>query len=250
MNHATRKALLAAALWIGGLAAFLLLVLTSTAQDASPLLAIVTADDQWSPLRLSPAAWYQAEDNALDSSGFGRNGTWSSGAAYTNGVVGRAFLSSPTAFPSITIATTSGQAISIAAWVYSTETSTTYRCIFDCSVARPMIWFDGSGKIEFDAGYYRTSDALRGQWVHVALAKPAGNTLASYYVNGMLVSAGFSAYIVPEGSLTIFRRQTNTFPWRGFADDAIVWSRALTPAEIAELYDRSVKQNGAAWKVQ
>lgn len=131
--------------------------------------------------------------------------------------------------------TTSGQAVTYCGWLYSTETTATYKNFVDSASANPMIWWDTAGKIEFDAGQYRTPDVYRNQWVYVCLSKPSGSSAASYYVNGNLVGTG-SAYTTPAGTPTWFNRGTGQ-TWKGNCSIAQAYNRALSAAEIQQNFN-------------
>ena len=130
--------------------------------------------------------------------------------------------------------TTSGQAVTYAGWLYSTETTATYRNFVDSTSQSPMIWWNTSGQIEFDAARYTTSTVYRNQWVYVALSKPAGSSAASYYVNGILGGTG-TAYITPASTPTWFNRSAGQ-TWKGSCSYIQVYNRTLTAAEILQNY--------------
>ena len=131
--------------------------------------------------------------------------------------------------------TTSGQAVTYSGWLYSTETTATYRNFVDSSTANPMIWWNASGQIEFDAALYTTPAVYRNQWVYVALSKPSGNSSPSYYVNGVLVGSG-SAYTTPAVTPTWFNRAAAQ-TWKGNASNVQAYNRALSAAEILQNYN-------------
>ena len=130
---------------------------------------------------------------------------------------------------------TSGQAVTYAGWLYSTETTATYRNFVDSLTANPMIWWNTSGQIEFDAALYTTPAVYRNQWVYVALSKPSGSSSPSYYVNGVLVGSG-SAYTTPTLTPTWFNR-AGAQTWKGNASNVQAYNRALTATEILQNYN-------------
>jgi hypothetical protein len=131
--------------------------------------------------------------------------------------------------------TTSGQAVTYSGWLYSTETTATYRNFVDSSTVNPMIWWNTSGQIEFDAALYTTTAVYRNQWVYVALSKPSGSSSASYYVNGVLVGSG-SAYTTPAVTPTWFNR-AGAQTWKGNASNVQAYNRALTATEISQNFN-------------
>jgi len=132
-------------------------------------------------------------------------------------------------------ATTSAQAVTYTGWLYSTETTATYRNFVDSVTANPMIWWNTTGQIEFDAGSHTTTTVYRNQWIYVALSKPSGSSSASYYVNGVLVGSG-SAYTTPAVTPTWFNRAAAQ-TWKGNASNVQAYNRALTAQEIQQNFN-------------
>ena len=138
-------------------------------------------------------------------------------------------------YVSSSFATTSNQSVTYAGWLYSTETTATYRNFIDSITVNPMIWWNTSGQIEFDAALYTTSAVYRNQWVYVALSKPSGSSSASYYVNGVLAGTG-SAYTTPALTPTLLNRGGGQ-TWKGNCSNIQIYNRALTPTEILQNYN-------------
>jgi hypothetical protein len=170
-----------------------------------------------------------------DLSGFGNNGTLTNTPTYSNANGGSIVFDGVDDYITSAFATTSGQAVTYTGWLYSTESTATYKNFVDTVSTRPMIWWNTSGQIEFDAAYYTTPTVYRNQWVHVALSKPSGSSAASYYVNGVLVGIG-SAYTTPTATPTWFNRATSQ-TWKGNCSNIQVYNRALSAAEVQQNYN-------------
>jgi hypothetical protein len=170
-----------------------------------------------------------------DLSGNGRNGALTNGPIYNSGNGGTIFFDGTNDYITSSFATTSGQAVTYCGWLYSTETTATYRNFVDSASASPMIWWNTSGQIEFDAALYTTTTVYRNQWVHVALSKPSGSSSASYYVNGVLVGTG-STYTTPTTTPTWFNRAAAE-TWKGNCSNLQAYNRALTAAEIQQNFN-------------
>ena len=170
-----------------------------------------------------------------DLSGNGNNGTLANSPSYSNGSLS---FDGVNEYMTSTFSFTAGQAVTISGWLYSTESTLTYRNFVDTPTnTRPMIWWDTAGKIEFDTGSgYRTPDVYRNQWVYVTLVKPSGDTVASYYVNGVFASNGGVSYSVTASTPTWFNRNGGQ-TWLGNCSNVSIYNRVLTASEIQQNYN-------------
>ena len=171
-----------------------------------------------------------------DLSGVGNNGTLVNGPTFSSTIGGGALVFNGTnQYITSSFATTSGQAVTYCGWLYSTESTATYRNFVDSDIdsvsTNPMIWWNTSGQVEFDDAAYTTTTVYRNQWVHVALSKPSGSSSASYYVNGDLVGTG-TAYTIPAVTPTWLNRATAQ-TWLGGCSMVQAYNRALSADEIA-----------------
>jgi hypothetical protein len=177
-----------------------------------------------------------------DLTGNVNTGTLTNGPTYSSANGGSIVFDGTNDYVTSSFATTSGQAVTYTGWLYSTETTATYRNFVDSVTARPMIWWNASGQIEFDAAYYTTTAVYRNQWVYVALSKPSGSSSASYYVNGVLVGSG-TAYTTSAVTPTWFNRAAAQ-TWKGNAAQVQVYNRALTASEIQQNYNATKSRFG------
>jgi hypothetical protein len=172
-----------------------------------------------------------------DLSGNGNNGTLVNGVGYSSNNGGSLVFDGVNDYVTSSFTFTAGQAVTISGWLYSTASTSAYRNFVDTLSSRPMIWWDTQGKIEFDTGSgYRTPSVYRNQWVYVALVKPSGTTVASYYVNGVFASNGGVSYSVPASTPTWFNRSAGQ-TWIGNCSNVSIYNRALTPQEIQQNYN-------------
>lgn len=170
-----------------------------------------------------------------DLSGLGNNGTLTNGPIYNSSNNGTMVFDGVNDYVTTPFATTSGQAVTYCGWLYSTETTAAYRNFVDSASVRPMIWWNTSGQIEFDAAYYTTTAVYRNQWVYVVLSKPVGSSSASYYVNGVLVGTG-TAYTTPAVTPTWFNRAAG-LTWKGNSSMVNVYNRVLSDIEISQNFE-------------
>jgi hypothetical protein len=172
-----------------------------------------------------------------DLSGQGNDGTLVNGPTFSSANGGSIVFDGSNDYVTSAFAFTSGQAVTISGWLYSTASTSAYRNFVDTLSVRPMIWWDPQGKIEFDTGSgYRTPSVYRNQWVYVSLVKPSGTTVASYYVNGAFASNGGVSYSVPASTPTWFNRGGSQ-TWIGNCSNVSIYNRALTAAEITQNYN-------------
>ena len=97
------------------------------------------------------------------------------------------------------------------------------------------------------AGYsntYSTSVPVAGTWYHLVIVVDKSTNTQRMYVDGVLQSnASDSPSIAGYGSLTNSTYYIGTAStagisiWEGLIDDAAWWTRALTPAEIIDIYN-------------
>jgi hypothetical protein len=170
-----------------------------------------------------------------DLSNNGNNGTLTNGPLFSEENIGSLVFDGVDDYISSSFATTSNQSVTYAGWLYSTETTATYRNFIDSITVNPMIWWNTSGQIEFDAALYTTSAVYRNQWVYVALSKPSGSSSASYYVNGVLAGTG-TAYTTPALTPTLLNRGGGQ-TWKGNCSNIQIYNRALTAPEVLQNYN-------------
>jgi hypothetical protein len=241
-----RKAIILAAVLVAGAAG---------AFDASPLLQFITAQS-WTPLTLGPVAWYKGDGNALDSGANGFNGTWVGAAAYTNGVNGQAFSFATSNYVSVAnnAALSGFNAFSVALWVQSTSASVAAanEYIFGsyettgnqrswsvrrtATTGRLALIYSFDGTTAYDSNF----DALPFDtaWHHVTLTRSGTNLI--YYLDGVAKTTNTlalsSALKASSGAMTIGALTAGNH-FFGKVDGALLINRALTPAEITQLYN-------------
>jgi len=204
-----------------------------------------------------PVAYYAFDEAsgtiALDSSGNGNNGALTGGVTRVPGVLNGAlafdgatgYVSIPNS-PNLT-----GGSVSVAAWIYRQS-----------GVQKKFVskWDDNSGNYQFDFQVYTDSKLWfqlqnganvgliwRGttvinlnQWYHVAAVADASTGQVSLYVNGALEtlqsqSSWDGTVRNVNMEMNIGRKATGGDYWNGFIDDARVYNRVLSQAEITTL---------------
>jgi len=251
------------------------------AQGYAPWLRPMMAKhERWTPLQLSPLFWLESENNAEDSSGNGRDGSWQSTAAYTNAVVGQGFAFDPLVNNIVTVADSAAirpgtGAFSIAGWFRTTDgdareafvgkrtTTSPFTMIFiaqgtsnaDGSTTnsrRFRFWIIGTSDTQQDVRATTDSDYADGSWRHVAFTRTGRTFLL--YVDGSSVAYTINRNL---GTQTEAIDVNTTADWgiggligvnrnRG-ADDVMYFNRVLTAAEVKQLYDESKVREPRTW---
>ena len=185
----------------------------------------------------SPWSYPGTGDTWTDRSGNGRTGTLVNTPTYSSANGGTLVFDGTNQYVNIISPAITNQAVTYAGWVYSTETTSTYKNFIETRTQKPMIWWNTSGRIEFDANDFTTTLVYRNQWVYVALSKPSGTSSPSYYVNGVLVGTGPNPYPVPVETPTWLNREGGAGSWKGNCSIIQAYNRALTATEIAQNYN-------------
>lgn len=200
-------------------------------------------------------AWYSLNNSAVDAGPNGLNGT-SSGTFAAEDRTGdpggaSAFNFSYVQVPSSALFNT-GAGMTVTAWVNLTDPAANQKILGRTNLAfnsgyilgveggqlHPEVWNDAGSAHAFSAG-----NIPSGTWTHVGITWATNGDLIAY-VNG--VAAGSSpAGTMPIGGnsepLIIGGSPWSTsplyFPVSGSIDDIGIWDRALTPAELLDVYN-------------
>ncbi len=203
----------------------------------------------WSPLSLSPVAWWKADGNALDSSSSGFNAAWYGTAAYTNGINGLAY-----AFNGSTAVTN--------AFNSSLATTNTTVCFWaNCKGGSGLRVTASMRQISPARGWYTVvsadnawvssfADSDRGFWavgtnpvsnfVWAHIAQVYSLTNKTIYVNGVPAGTSVNPYTPPTTSLFMVGALSDGGPrlyFTGAVDDILVFNRALSESDIAQIYN-------------
>ena len=220
-------------------------------------------------------AWWKAENNATDFIG-GHNGTLSSGVSFGAGRAGRAFVFDGTSgyveIPHQASLDPGTNSFTVEAWIQTTNQSGTilskYECGGNCPSGNadsvyllgmnsgvPYAWIrnhstDGS----VANGVGSSSSVADGLWHHVVVVRDQAAGMLLFYVDGTL--AGSVATVgATSGSLTnddgepdplvigahvAAGQYTKTDFFHGKIDEVSLYLRALSPAEIAAVYNAGI----------
>lgn len=229
----------------------LLSTLAAHAQDAAPLYAVLAG--AWTPLDLSPVAWWRGESNALDSAGV-KNGTWVAPEAYSVGRVGFAFYNPSDDHTSGFVSTPQNlyaygirRHATISAWVKPTMPGTlNQRHIFgDWNLSLGLSAYIPMGTRQLGAyvypGNYRAVSANNvityGDWNHVTVV--LSGTAITLYHNGLQVATSALGGDLGDSAVPfrIGYRGDQIGTIKGSVDEVIIWDRALSSNEIMQVYN-------------
>lgn len=151
--------------------------------------------------------------------------------------------------------------ISIAAWVKTANWyNTPYILAKGMSDNQYEIFVNGSGQLEFllagvTNGTLVCNPPSTNAWHHVA-ATYDGSQI-SLYIDGQLVTQQVASGLIPASTdpLVIGAQPTGSLPtnyFHGFLDDLRIYGSAVTPAQVAQLYNIDSIGNGISnwWRMQ
>jgi hypothetical protein len=227
----------------------------ATIGSPNPATLTITNDDCFEAAP-NMVAWYAGEGNTNDIQGpTFETGAWVGTPAYGTGKVGQAFdfngTDSYVTAPGNGSLDLTGSQMTLDGWIYPrTNTSGTFYFAKSASSDHPYVVYFSGGTIrvivsttgadnqEFDTLYTPPTNA----WTHLALVY--SNPALTFYVNGTAV---FSANLTP-GNLrsstlpfAIGNRATDPGAFfNGLIDEVEVFSAALTPTEVANIYNAGI----------
>lgn len=177
-----------------------------------------------------------------DSSGNGNNATLTNVTVGAAGKIGTAWqnTSAIRVTPASSVAVGTDWTLSL--WYYSIRPSG-YATVLFTGAAMHAIVNNGSNELGVFSGAFRSSGAsvTRGEavWRHLAVVGTGGNTL--FYIDGALAGTTVGYQITANATSIAGDTFNQYFAER--VDEIAIWSRALSPAEIADIY---ALQNGPA----
>jgi hypothetical protein len=193
------------------------------------------------------AAWWRAENDALDSVG-ANNGVALNGVGFGAGKVGQAFsfdgVDDRIAIPEASaIDLSTMPAWTVEAWVRPASfTSQNYPTIYsEGSWGVSLGLQNGTGKLETwinNSAVFRSTMALPiNAWSHVALTHSAGNF--AFYINGNFAGS-FAATILPDSNGSAIGDvplNPDSSRFQGQIDEVSIYQRALTDTELVAIYN-------------
>jgi hypothetical protein len=229
---------------------FLMLAVCARGQMFAQRFGATTA--AWTPASLNPAAWYKLDGNALDSSTYANHGELvnsPTNAADRTGMMGGALgFNSPRRIKipdaaqidvraNLTITFWMLPQSSTAGWLLSRNTNsaatTQYGFLVSTNADDTSFYLNGATRT-------RTTSPAH-QWMHIVCVRDGG--AITMYTNGAAAAtATYTNALIPAPNINIGMRSSsvdNSTAIGGFVgclDDVLIFNRALSPAEITQLY--------------
>ncbi len=205
---------------------------------------------QYSPPTSGLVGWWRADGNGNDSSGGGHTGTLN-GGSYDTGKFGQAFKfagNGNTFFVPDSNDFNLTNSLSVGAWIYPTANSWHVVERARSGLAPYSFGLDNAGHFWFviDSGGSGQAE-LRApiaynQWKQVTATLDGSTGEVRLYFDGVLVTNRFTsvrpANLTPSGSTGLGIGNTpffGGFPFIGLIDEVVLYSRALSPAEVQSL---------------
>jgi hypothetical protein len=202
-------------------------------------------------------AWYPAAGNAVDAEG-GHDGSALNGAGFGNGKVGQAFTfdgaNAVVEVPDDPAWDFGSNAFTIETWVnfnaisgsdvlvaHSEGTGDVNKWIFWLRNGKLEFYLNVSGTTTASIASSATFTPIVGQWYHVAVTR--SGTIYKFYVNGAQNGTDrFDSNSIPaaNASLTLGHAEVIS-SLNGKLDEVKIFSRALSGAEIASIYNSSTE---------
>jgi hypothetical protein len=196
-------------------------------------------------------ARWQFDENAgtttADSSGNGNTGTLTNGAAWAAGRLNSCIEFDGTNDRVSTDLDYTGDNVTIAAWIYphSFGGNNKGRVI---DSGQSLFFVDTGGSVTNGISYiangastsqvFNSNTIVLNAWQHVCIVYTSSNSTGLLYINGELVSTNTG---IPYGSGATNaqiggRASANDRNFDGLIDEVRIYSRALSAADVAELY--------------
>ncbi|MFO1478199.1 MAG: LamG-like jellyroll fold domain-containing protein [Verrucomicrobiota bacterium] len=232
--------------------------------DSSNAILTVNIPPSCAPPPAGLAGWWKGEGNPQDSAG-GNNGLVLGNLSYAPGKVGSAFVMNGTDAgvkigANRTLDVGTGAGLTIEGWIKPS--------VID--VERPIAeWNNGNGGlgahfwvstqpslgsgagclygnlVDSSGGFHPIASASglvqAGTWQHVALTYDHASGNASIYLNGVPVAEQSLGSFTPQTSYDLYLGHrawggAYAYWWTGAMDEVSLYSRALTPVEVASIY--------------
>jgi regulation of enolase protein 1 (concanavalin A-like superfamily) len=190
-------------------------------------------------------AYYPLENDVLDASGNGRDGTMVGTPAFIDGPVGKALEFSGDGAQRVTFGTWNPSAatgqLSLALWAKWNGLTTFYQGLIgkrDSWAANDMMWQIEANITTGVLRIQRTEAEVvgpvmpAGEWVHIAAV--CDGTTGKLYLNGDVVAQGAFSFGTDPGAMMVFGDSVGGGgnPFNGALDEIYIYDRPLSPFEI------------------
>jgi len=208
----------------------------------------------WTPASLSPVAWYRLDGDALDSSTYANHGTLVNSP--TNAVDRNGTLGGALGFGGTTRITIPNAAqidaqneVAIAFWVLPQSTTQGYVLSRNTNSAATTQYGVLLGSAANNVFFYlnganrAAATAPASEWRHIVCVRDNTGAVSVYTNAGLAASATYTNALLSAPNVNIGARSSaadnsaSAANFTGYLDDVLIFNRALTPAEITQLYN-------------
>lgn len=189
--------------------------------------------------------WYKFDGNASDSSGNGNDGTANNSPSWVSGAIGGAVYTRNGCISVLnTNAFNFGSNYTFSAWAMTDADAQRYFMYVGDGTGATRDWFiytcGTASCLYHDAhildGFIVVVALSTTNWNHITVT--SSNNVIRGYANGNYVGASsVSASPIPPTTVIIGGGMAVTDKWRGKVDDARFYNRALSAAEVLQLYN-------------
>ena len=148
----------------------------------------------------------------------------------------------------------SAEAYTLSIWAYSDSLTAVQEAMSFGTAGYRRLYIDASGIIYLrnaGANWRKSDDSLAtGKWYHIAATYAGGAAGASHiYINGALsdgatTTVGAPAALGSTAPATIGISSNGTqYPWNGYLNNASVWDKELSSADVSEIYNGGLPNN-------
>lgn len=180
---------------------------------------------------------------AYDKSGYGNNGTFAGNTSWATLSSGEIVTTHDGSGDTIGAGANNslnitGDKITIMAWAY-TNTTSSNQVIANKVKYEIKFYVDNKMYFGIYSGGFKWANTIKndfniGTWYHICISH--SNNITTWYIDGVMNVAKALAYLLEDSTGSNFTMGSG---YNGYFDDVRIYSRALSSAEITEIYNKT-----------